>query len=100
MTVRRPLLWATIGLVAGGAFATYALVAASHSGRAAAQTTTAAALRSVRIPTVRLKRIANGLSQPLGVTAPSGSTARLFIVEKTGTIRIATNSATGPHAVL
>ena len=33
-------------------------------------------------------RVATGLSQPLYVTAPPGDTGRLFIVEKTGTIKI------------
>ena len=33
-------------------------------------------------------RVANGLSQPVDLTAPPGDTARIFIVEKTGTIRI------------
>jgi len=33
-------------------------------------------------------RVANNLSQPVGLTAPPGDTARVFIVEKTGTIRI------------
>ncbi|HEX7077607.1 MAG TPA: PQQ-dependent sugar dehydrogenase [Candidatus Eisenbacteria bacterium] len=32
---------------------------------------------------------ASGLSQPVGLEAPPGDTARVFIVEKTGTIRIA-----------
>ena len=33
-------------------------------------------------------RVASGLSQPLYVTAAPGDTSRLFIVEKTGTIKI------------
>lgn len=33
-------------------------------------------------------RVASGLNQPLYVTAPPGDTSRLFIVEKTGTIKI------------
>ncbi len=39
-------------------------------------------------------RVATGFSQPLFVTAPSGDTGRLFVVEKTGLIRIV-NLATG-----
>jgi len=34
------------------------------------------------------QRIAQGLSSPVGVYAPPGDTSRIFIVEKTGTIRI------------
>ena len=34
------------------------------------------------------ERIATGLSSPVELTAPPGDTARVFIVEKTGTIRI------------
>ena len=37
---------------------------------------------------VQLQEIASGLSFPLYLTAPAGDVSRLFIVEKTGTIRI------------
>jgi glucose/arabinose dehydrogenase len=37
---------------------------------------------------VRLQEIVSGLSAPLYLTAPPGDAARLFIVEKTGAIRI------------
>src|SRR5437899_573730 len=36
-----------------------------------------------------IQLVASGLSSPLFVTAPPGDTARLFIVEQTGKIRIA-----------
>jgi glucose/arabinose dehydrogenase len=38
--------------------------------------------------TIGLQQVASGLSTPLYVTAPPGDTARLFIVEKTGAIRM------------
>src|SRR5262245_22890067 len=38
--------------------------------------------------TISATRIATGLDQPLFVTAAPGDTSRLFIVEKTGTIKI------------
>ena len=38
--------------------------------------------------TIAATRVASGLSQPLYVTAAPGDTGRLFIVEKTGTIKI------------
>ena len=38
--------------------------------------------------TIAATRVASGLDQPLYVTAAPGDTSRLFIVEKTGTIKI------------
>ena len=38
--------------------------------------------------TIAATRVASGLDQPLYVTAPPGDTSRLFIVEKSGTIKI------------
>src|SRR5512134_840176 len=38
--------------------------------------------------TIGATRVATGLDQPLYVTAAPGDTGRLFIVEKTGTIKI------------
>ena len=38
--------------------------------------------------TIAATRVVSGLTQPLYVTAPPGDTSRLFIVEKTGTIKI------------
>jgi hypothetical protein len=43
--------------------------------------------------TIRAVLLASGLSQPVGLTAPAGDTTRLFIVEKTGRIRIWRNGA-------
>lgn len=39
-------------------------------------------------PAIRLDRIATGLSEPLGLTAPRDGSGRLFIAEQSGTIRI------------
>jgi len=38
--------------------------------------------------TIAATRVASGLDQPLYVTAAPGDTSRLFIVEKTGAIKI------------
>lgn len=38
--------------------------------------------------TVAAKRLATGLSKPLGIAAPPGDTQRLFVVEQTGAIKI------------
>jgi glucose/arabinose dehydrogenase len=43
------------------------------------------------LPDLTLDTIAVGMSHPLFVTAPPGDTARLFIVERTGQIRIVRN---------
>jgi glucose/arabinose dehydrogenase len=52
------------------------------------QPTTAAA-----VPAIALSRVATGLSNPLFVTASPDSTGRLFILEKTGRIRILAKGA-------
>ncbi|HMK92988.1 MAG TPA: PQQ-dependent sugar dehydrogenase [Thermoleophilia bacterium] len=51
----------------------------------------AATTRLAAVPAVRLRVVARGLSQPLYVTAPPGDTTRLFVVEKTGRIRVVKN---------
>ena len=43
---------------------------------------------SQALPAIRLERIATGLSEPVGLTAPGDGSGRLFIVEQSGTIRI------------
>ena len=53
----------------------------------------AAAAATSRPPAVRLSRIPGSFDQPLYVTAPPGDAARLFVVEKTGTIRIVKDGA-------
>ena len=45
-------------------------------------------------------RVANNLSQPVGLTAPPGDTARIFIIEKTGAIRILRAGQVLPRAFL
>ncbi|MFL5403569.1 MAG: PQQ-dependent sugar dehydrogenase [Gemmatimonadales bacterium] len=49
---------------------------------------------------IHLAEIANGLSFPLYLTAPPGDLGRLFIVEKTGGIRIVKNGTLLPTAFL
>jgi glucose/arabinose dehydrogenase len=48
----------------------------------------------------RLEQIAAGLSFPLYLTAPSGDLHRLFIVEKTGAVRIVKDGALLPNPFL
>jgi glucose/arabinose dehydrogenase len=40
--------------------------------------------------TIQLQRVASGLAYPVDITAPKGDRGRLFIVEKTGYLRIVT----------
>ena len=47
-----------------------------------------AGLRAQVVPGLDAIRVASGLTQPLFVTAPSGDSGRLFIVQKDGRIRI------------
>jgi glucose/arabinose dehydrogenase len=51
-------------------------------------------------PAVGLRTVAQGLSQPLYLTAPPGDRQRLFIVEKTGRIRIVKNGELLPQPFL
>jgi glucose/arabinose dehydrogenase len=48
----------------------------------------------------RLQEIVSGLSSPLYLTAPPGDAARLFIVEKTGTVRIIKDGVLLPNPFL
>jgi glucose/arabinose dehydrogenase len=56
-------------------------------------TAPAARAATTRPPSVSLSQVPGSYSQPLYVTAPPGDTTRLFIVEKTGTIRIVKDGA-------
>ncbi len=49
--------------------------------------------------TVQLQLVASGLARPVDLTAPPGDRSRLFVVEKTGYIRIVT-IANGVYALL
>lgn len=49
---------------------------------------------------IRLQEVASGLDFPLYLTAPPGDNARLFIVEKTGRIRILRNGSVLPAPFL
>jgi hypothetical protein len=64
-----------------------ALVASCDSD----ETTTATTQPPAAPGGYRAERIAAGLSQPVDLTAPPGDTTRIFIVEKTGRIRIIKN---------
>ena len=63
------------------------------SAAAGAASASAGARAAVHPPTVRLKKLPFTLDQPLYVTAPPGDTSRLFVVEKTGAVRIVKDGA-------
>ncbi|HEV8148689.1 MAG TPA: PQQ-dependent sugar dehydrogenase [Gemmatimonadales bacterium] len=50
--------------------------------------------------TVRLQEVASGLDFPLFLTTPPGDNSRLFVVEKTGRIRLIKNGSLLPAAFL
>ena len=64
--------------------------------------TAASAPKAVKIrpPSVRLSRLPGSYDEPTYVTAPRGDTSRLFIIEKTGAIRILTGGAVLPQPFL
>ena len=62
-------------------------------GDASVSDAQAAPRAAVSPPAVSLQKLAPAFDQPLYVTAPPGDTARLFVVEKTGTIRIVKDGA-------
>jgi glucose/arabinose dehydrogenase len=88
MRARRLLVWAAVAVVTAGALTAAALVATGSGDRAAAQTPT---VQAVNVPTVHLRLVVSNLTEPLGVTASPGDSTRLFIVEKTGYIRVLLN---------
>ncbi len=69
---------------------------------AGSRATTAAALATVKVrpPAVRLSRVPGSYDEPTYVTAAPGDTSRLFIVEKTGAIRILKGGAVLPQPFL
>jgi hypothetical protein len=92
------LFWGLLVLLVGATLAGFALLSSDEGSRVAAENTPGggrvvtaspvAATTRAAVPTVKLKVVASGLSAPVYVTAPPGDTHRLFVVEKTGTIRI------------
>ena len=92
MTRRRATVLSVVGLSILAAIVTAVAVTAGRD-RATAATLTKpssgdAAGRQGALPKVALSRVARDLSQPVGLTSPPGDTHRLFVVEKTGRIRI------------
>ena len=94
MRARRLMLPAAVGLIAAAAVTAAVLVSTDGSDRAVAQgsaTASAAATAATKLPAVRLKLVASGLSLPVGMTVAPGDAHRLFVVEKTGRIVVIRN---------
>ncbi len=95
MRARRLILLAAVGLIVAAAVIAAVLVSSGGHDRADAQgtgtTTPAAATTATRLPTVKLKLVASGLSLPVGLAVAPTDTHRLFVVEKTGRIAVILN---------
>jgi glucose/arabinose dehydrogenase len=61
---------------------------------------TGAGSRAVKPPAIALRKLPFTFDQPLYVTAPPGDTSRLFVVEKTGVIRVIRNGSLLPAPFL
>ena len=85
--MRRILLISVIAAVAGAA-ALFSLAPRPEAGAGLVRGARAAAA-----PSVALVRIAGTFDQPVYVAAPRGNTSRLFIVEKTGRVRVVKDGA-------
>jgi glucose/arabinose dehydrogenase len=74
---------------------------ATSSGNASTQGATSPSARAAATaPTVSLQKLPQSFDQPLYVTSPPGDTSRLFVVEKTGVIRIIKNGVLLPAPFL
>jgi glucose/arabinose dehydrogenase len=74
----------------------------THGGGASTAASGGAArvLAAPALPALKLKLVAGGLDEPLYAVSPPGDKGRLFVVEKTGRIRIVKNGALLPAAFL
>ena len=99
--MRRKSAIMTFGLILVLAFGLGFGFATWGSGRGVAQTATARALAaSPALPALKLKLVAGGFDNPLYVVSPPGDRRRLFVVEKTGRIRIIKDGAVLPGSFL
>lgn len=86
------------GILLASAFALVLLAVACGGGGGGSDNTPPASPSSVSVHLQRVPNSSTTFSTPVLVTAPPGDMARLFVVEKSGTIRIidkATNTVTG-----
>jgi glucose/arabinose dehydrogenase len=90
------LIVAAAVLVGLGAFVLTESRPPENAGAAA----TAGARPGVRPPTVTLKKLPFTFDQPVYVTAPPGDTTRLFVVQKTGAIRVVRDGVLLPKPLL
>ena len=89
---------AAAGVLAG--LAVLFAVGSPPAEKADASSSATAARAATRPPSVTLKKLPLTFDQPLYVTAPSGDTTRLFVVEKTGVIRVIRNGSLLPTPFL
>ena len=91
-----PIRTALAGLVAAGLLAGLVPAVAAAPAQDAATAASAVTPAAPSAAAVKLTVVATGLSDPVLVTSPNDGTQRLFIVQKTGSIRIVQNGALQP----
>jgi glucose/arabinose dehydrogenase len=77
-----------------------ATATATGGGAVQAATSVGAVAKQAKPPTLSLQKLPGVYDQPVYLTAPRGDTSRLFIVEKTGVIRIVKDGALLPTPFL
>lgn len=86
---------------AGATASPSAAVPAAAGTPKAGSASSGVGVRTSRLPpAVRLRRLPFSFRQPLYVTAPPGDSSRLFVVEKTGVIRVVKNGSLLPRPFL
>ena len=103
LPVMQRLLLILAGLVTFAALGALLILAsppAQNAGAVRPAPTPGAPLSAGEPPAVALQKLPGAFSQPVYLTAPRGDTSRLFVVEKTGAIRIIKEGAVLPKPFL
>ncbi len=103
LPVMQRLLLILAGLVTFAALGALLILAsppAQNAGAVRPAPTPGAPMSAAEPPAVALQKLPGAFSQPVYLTAPRGDTSRLFVVEKTGAIRIIREGAVLPKPFL
>ena len=103
LPVMQRLLLILAGLVTFAALGALLILAsppAQNAGAVRPAPTPGAPMSAAEPPAVALQKLPGAFSQPVYLTAPRGDTSRLFVVEKTGAIRIIRDGAVLPKPFL
>ena len=98
--MRRPLIILTALAVLGGAASLLVSVGPRLTKAGASETGSGASRAVAGPPAVALEALPGAFEQPVFVTAPAKDRSRLFVVEKTGRIRIIKDGAVLPQPFL